>query len=125
MSVWSADTDPDDAIPVDAIYMGMTRDAKITVAGLPVGLPVVVWVVILLASIGVFLVMAVAGDPWALVKGGSLYIALHALCLAITVRDPKAFRLIGLWFKTVGHAALSRRFWGAAVFDAFGGPSVG
>ncbi|MES2661806.1 MAG: VirB3 family type IV secretion system protein [Pseudomonadota bacterium] len=85
----------------DPLFVGATR-------------PSLVWGVTYEAII--FCICAVAvlfigtGNPFLIV----FYIPLHGACYLICLKDPRFFRLIGLWIITKGKST-SWRYWGAAT----------
>ena len=82
----------------DPLFLGLTRPAMIW------GISYEAFIVCMMTSIMVFLGV---GNPFYML----VYVPMHAVCYAICMRDPRAFRLLALWVQTKGKSN-SRNDWG-------------
>jgi type IV secretion system protein VirB3 len=75
--------------------------------------PTMMWGVSYEALLACFMVTAVvfigSGSVFTLV----VYIPMHAVSYLICMKDPRAFRLLGLWLQTKGRS-VSRHYWSAS-----------
>lgn len=91
------------AVQVDPLFVGATRPA--TVGGITYEA-----IVVLGMLVGVTYVFT-ANPLWLLT-----YIPLHGVAYGICAKDPRAFRLLFMWFQTKGRC-FNRVVWGCASYS--------
>ncbi len=97
------------AIVQDTLYRGITRPPMMRIVFFELTLAS-----FMISLAGGMLVFAIMQSLWYL----AAFPLLFSLCIAVEMKEPRAFFLIGLWLRTTFGCALGPRlYWGASTRD--------